>query len=276
MTLNGDPALRISYEEGPDYIVDEASVNFEPQLLNIELESYKINFDVVNLGYSNIDSLNIKVAIEYSDGVTEDIITKLYKSPRNRESYSFELPAFSRKVSGFTKFYITLDEDNKIDEYPQPVAENNNELISANGSRGIEVFLFAKETTPIFPIEFGISNDVNLELEASTSDPFQEDQITVFEIDTVETFNSSFRQRHQTSQRGGLVSWNPEINFEDERVYYWRVSPDSTDNVGYAWKSSSFVFLENESGIWNQSHYYQYLKNDLSNIELDRSEIFSF
>jgi hypothetical protein len=72
------------------------------------------------------------------------------------------------------------------------------------------------------------------------------------------------------------VSWNPEINFEDERVYYWRVSPDSTDNVGYAWKSSSFVFLENETGIWNQSHYYQYLKNDLSNIELDRSEIFSF
>ena len=276
MTLAGDPALQISYEEGPDYIIDESTVGFDPQLLNIELESYKLNFDIVNLGYATLDSLPVKVVIEYSDGVQEEIYNKKLASPRNRNDVTIELPAFSRKISGFTKFYITLDEENNISETPIPVAENNNELIAANGNRGIEVFLFAKETLPIFPANFGISNDPSLELKASTSNPFISDQVTVFEIDTIESFDSPVKQRYETSQRGGLVSWKPEIQFQDEKVYYWRVSPDSTDEVGYAWKNSSFVFLENQPGVWNQSHYQQYLKNDFSGLTVSQGQDFEF
>ncbi|MEL6986216.1 MAG: C25 family cysteine peptidase [Bacteroidota bacterium] len=276
MTFNGDPAIIISPEEGPDYIIDETTVSIEPGLLNVELENYSISADVINLGNAVNDSIDIKIELEYSDGVLEEIYNERFRAPTYRSNFTFNLPAFTRKLSGFAKYYISVDEGNRIDEFPNPIAENNNELIGANGQRGISVFLFAKESLPIFPQDFGISNDKDLELVASTSNPFLDDQKIIFEIDTTELFNSNFKQTAEVNKMGGLVSWKPTINYEDERVYYWRVSPDSTDGVGFAWKNSSFVHLENQQGTWNQSHYYQYLKNDFTGLEVNNNQNFAF
>ncbi|NJN33469.1 MAG: hypothetical protein HC817_03640 [Saprospiraceae bacterium] len=51
-------------------------------------------------------------------------------------------------------------------------------------------------------------------------------------------------------------------------VYYWRVSADSIKSVGFSWQSASFVYLSKatQEGGWNQSHYFQFLKNNLNGL----------
>jgi hypothetical protein len=46
------------------------------------------------------------------------------------------------------------------------------------------------------------------------------------------------------------------------------VSPDSIPGQGYKWSQASFAFLPNEDEGWNQSHFFQFAQNELTDLEI--------
>jgi len=109
---------------------------------------------------------------------------------------------------------------------------------------------------------------------ARTLDPLGAAKNYLLELDTTELFNSPFIKREAINQPGGLIKWQPDVNWQPEQVYYWRVSPDSiSTSITSNWMTSSFVYLpeggngKNEG--WNQSHFYQLADNLYDNLILE-------
>lgn len=276
MTFQGDPLVTLFPGETPDLVFDEESLRTEPDLLNTQLDSFTVAVDLVNLGKNIPDTmLNVKVEFAYPDGNTawsELIRTPL---PPNREQLSFNIPIFDTdSIVGLNTIYMNADETDEIDEQPG-TAEVNNELLRSNGERGVQVLIVSNDAVPVFPKNYSIVGDQNLELIASTVDVFAERQNFVLQIDTTMQFNSPAFKETVINQSGGLLKWTPEVGFADEVVYYWRCSPEP-ENGAFRWSGASFLFSENYESGWNQSHYFQYLNNDYSFTQIEENRKFNY
>ncbi|MEO1437659.1 MAG: hypothetical protein AAFV80_19125, partial [Bacteroidota bacterium] len=158
----------------------------------------------------------------------------------------------------------------EIDEGPLPFAENNNSFC-------VNQFILSDDILPIFPTDFAIVPNSEINLKASTTNSFSGEFEYFMEIDTTENFNSPIKRNTTIVQGGGLLEWTPDLTLQDSTVYYWRVqvNPDQVPNSA-GWKTQSFTFIENESPGWSQSDHYQFQKNDLSNITYDESREFQY
>ncbi|MDG1432669.1 MAG: C25 family cysteine peptidase [Saprospiraceae bacterium] len=273
MTLNGDPAIRLFLGEGPDYIIDRETVKFDPNPISIQRDSFDLTFDIANIGFHVNDSMVIEIKQKFPNGT--DAISILIDSipvPEFKSTLNYKIPVFGIDALGPNEFYIEIDKNNAIAEFPSSEAENNNTLKTGGGSESITVYFISKEIVPVFPNEFGIVSNQDLTLKASTSSTFIENQKYVFQIDTTEAFNSPLFQETEIEQLGGVLKWKPNMNYLNNTVYYWRVSPEEDPAIGgFVWRNSSFVYLEGSSSGWNQSHKYQYQKDILSNLLIDGS-----
>ena len=268
-TLQGDPALRLNVHPAPDYLIDGATVDFTPNLLNLQLDSFSLAFDLVNIGLHLPDTTFIlQIDQEFPDGERVTVVEASVPTPAFREKMEFRIPLFGEESVGLNTFYIKADALNDIEELPSG-AEQNNELINAlSGEAGVQIYIVSNDLVPVYPPEFSIVSETPVVLKASTADAFAAQQTYVWEIDTTAFFNSPLLRRTQTTQSGGVLRWQPEFDWQNETVYYWRVSPDSTIAQGYRWRQSSFVFLPQETGGWNQSHFFQFSRDEFVNTEL--------
>lgn len=276
-TYQGDPALRLNYTTTPDYLADTRSVNIEPDLINIEtVDTVTVKFDLVNLGTNTPTTIDILMEQELPNGdrVTqkEDRVTMT----RFRQSYEYELPVLGEVSVGLNRLHVTVDHEDVVVELPSPAAESNNELVDGNGIAGIEFLVFSNDARPLYPTRYGIVKDRNVILKASTTNTLAPTQRYVFEIDTTEQFNSDLKQRQTVEQGGGVLKWQPNYAYQDSTVYYWRVSPDSTAQFSYLWQNSSFLFLEDSSPGFNQSHYYQLTDAEYEDTSLEEDRSLQF
>ena len=269
-TLNGDPAIKINYNPKPDFLTDPASVKIIPNVLTAQLDSFKINFDVLNLGSIVNDTLTVTVKQQLPNGTILNLPTLKIPAPLYRYSAFLTVPMPKTDVVGSNKLLIKVNADKKITEGPLPNADANNDLTLATGEIGLPFYVLDNKTKPIFPSNFSIVNTVPIVLKASTSNPLAVTQNYVFEIDTTENFSSALKQRTVINQKGGVLKWQPTLSFRDSTVYYWRVSVDSTSpQLTYVWENSSFVYLANaKSDGWNQSNYYQFIKGNFTTLTL--------
>ncbi len=273
-TLQGDPAVKLNPSEGADYVVDQESVNFNPSVINVQESSFGLEFSVLNIGKFVDDSINIVVEQEFPDGSRLVPVETKIKAPEFRKELQLSVPTYGNISIGLNKFYITVDSDNQVDELPAMSAESNNEL-RINGQRGINVFITGSGIEPAYPREYAIVDDIaDFTLIARTLDPLAVAKNYLIEIDTTELFNSQSIKRTSVNQSGGLIKWQPDIDWQEEEVYYWRVSPDSVStDISTNWMNSSFVYLpeggngKNEG--WNHSHYYQLSDNQYDNLILE-------
>ncbi len=271
MTLHGDPAIRINPHPGQDFIVDEASIQIEPSQVNIRQDSFSLEFDVVNLGQFQLDTITLQVLQRFPNGDEEVIISEQMETPRFVEHFEYKIPTFGNQSLGPNSFIFNIDLNDDALELPDPNAEMNNQIIYS------PVYFVSNDVTPVVPNEFSIVNDPNITLKASTTDAFIQSQKYIFEIDTTASFSSNVKERFEMQSNGGVIEWDPNLNFQDNTVYYWRVSPDSTQaDIGYIWKESSFIYMPQSSEGWNQSHYFQFRKDYFANIELEGSRKFEF
>ncbi|RME98093.1 MAG: hypothetical protein D6772_09525, partial [Bacteroidetes bacterium] len=67
-SLQGDPALRLNPAEGEDYLIDERTLVFEPRIIDIQQDSFFVNFSLYNLGQKQTDSIDILVQQELPEG----------------------------------------------------------------------------------------------------------------------------------------------------------------------------------------------------------------
>jgi len=263
--LQGDPAVRVHAHDGPDYLVDNQTVQFDPNPIGLEKTTVKLTFDAVNIGENIGGQIALKVEQRLPDNTVLSRVLDTITAPPNRSKFEYELPLAGSKI-GFNRFFIRLDPDNLVAENPS-AAEMNNELADASGERGMDVYFYADDVSPVFPAPYGIVSKPALTLYASTLNSAALPLRYRFEMDTVERFDSPFKKSTERIERGGLLSWKPSVTLKDSLVYHWRVARDSLVNGQPLWRSRSFVYLPNSSPGWNQSQFGQYRDDVFSNLQ---------
>lgn len=266
--LHGDPALAIMPYGEPDYLVEKGSVRINPVAINAQQDSFTIQFNVLNIGRAIKDSLYIEIGRAFPDGAEFTAAEIRIPAPLYRQEVIVRLPVLGTRSVGSNKIFIRLNGDNRIKELSIPEAKANNELTDSIGGRGIDFYVFSNTVKTVYPTDFAIVSEPNIVLMASTTNSRATLQRYVIQIDTSINFNSTLKKTATIEQIGGVIQWKPNIVWRDSVVYYWRVSPDSTDAFGYIWSNSSFVYLPNTSNGWNQSHFDQFKQNQLVNMQL--------
>ena len=271
--LQGDPALKLHPRPGPDYVVDQKSVRLEPPVINLRQDSFKVSFDVLNIGTFIRDSMQLEVVQQLPDGSKLTLKKTTIASPANIAQMTFRLPTLGKASVGLNRLYIQLDTEGNIEELPAPEAEFNNHLIGFDGDEGIAFYVLDNGAIPVYPPNFGIAGTPNVILKASTNNALAAEATYIVQIDTTESFNSPLLQKKEIVQKGGLIKWQPNLNLMDGKVYYWRISPDSLSaDVGFSWENSSFTYLEGSEEGWRQGHYWQFLKNEMEGMVLNEEK----
>ncbi len=267
-TLHGDPALRLNGESAPDYTLDKNTVKFVPEILNAALDSFDMKFKINNLGKHLEDTITIVIEQQYPDGIKAELSRLRIPTVSSEESMSVTLPMRLNSY-GNNKFFITLDADNQIQEGPLPFAENNNQLIGNGNIPGLDVFIVSNSAKTIYPYNNAIVNKPPT-LKASSGDALASSQDYFFELDTLATFNTGFLKKNTINQKGGVIEWQPNINWVPNKVYYWRVAADTVNKIGFVWETSSFIYLPATTSGWNQSHFDQFNTDNLKFLNVDR------
>ncbi len=253
MTLHGDPGLIPNQYPKPDYAIEQSSLFFNPSSIQPGLDSFEVKLVVTNLGKAIKDSIAITLKRTIFDANGSPVVFNnriLVGAPYYIDTVTFKLPV---KVStlgyGENRFEPYVDADYKINE----MAEGNNGLLTP-----VSIQIQSDDIIPIYPYEFAIVPKQGVTLKASTVNPFAPKRSYKLEIDTSELFAAPL-QSISIYQGGGVVHWQPTITYKDSTVYYWRVGKDS---AGAAFHYSSFIYLKDEYPGWNQSHYFQWKKDD--------------
>lgn len=266
ITLHGDPSIHLNTHAKPDYVLEPQMISFNPPNVSVNTDSFEMQVIVTNIGKAIKDSIDLEVIRTLPNGSGVNITTRI-KAPYYQDTVYVNIPTGGNSAFGLNSFKITIESEYKI---PEP-SETNNTL-------GTTINILSDDVFPIHPYEFSIEYEQDIELKASTANAFAGIRDYIMQIDTTELFNSSKLQSTNITQSGGILKWTPSIIYEDSVVYYWRVGLDTSQGQGSParWRYSSFIYLEKGEPGWNQSHYYQYLKDDYRNIYLDNDRVFKF
>jgi hypothetical protein len=253
----GDPALKVYSSAKPDFVVEQPDVVISPSIVSVADSEFVVKVYLHNIGKFSTDSF-VKVIVlrKYPDGTIDTFLRK-----RDNFSYQDSFPIFIKrsgtKDKGTNQIIVTIDNDQKIDE----IDETNNTVTKSFA-------IFDNGITPIYPSKFAIVNKQNISLIASTANPIIGLNTYSMDIDTTELFNSPLKVTKSVSSIGGAISFDPGIQFQDSTVYYWRVARVASPTE-MVYTTSSFVYLNNSSTGYNQSHIYQHLKSSADRIYLD-------
>ena len=159
LTLHGDPAYRPQTFEGPDYVVDENSLTLTPSIVNANTPRVSVSFDVVNLGRSQPDVLDVYVIHQTPNGIAQDTQHLMIPSPASSTTINLDILNPGEQWIGNNRILIKVDPTNGIHEMPNPIAERNNELIGPTGEKGTSFYVFDNSAKPVYPTNFGILSD---------------------------------------------------------------------------------------------------------------------
>ena len=266
LMLHGDPALRIYPHAAPDYLVNVQKSKVAPEVINLRTDSFNLDLTITNIGKSIQDSITLRLEHVLTNGNRIFLQNMRIPAPTFESDYNLTLPLLEKRGAiGRNQIVVTVDVENDVDELPAVAAESNN-------TSSIPFFAISDEAKPVYPPEFAIVRKRNIKLQASTTNAFAEAIQYFMEIDTTTKFNSPIKQSAVIEQTGGIVAWQPNVNWQEDETYYWRISADSTttNGQGFIWNNSSFTYLPNElSEGWNQGHHFQYLADDLKVLSID-------
>ncbi|MFT7589287.1 MAG: hypothetical protein ACI959_001504, partial [Limisphaerales bacterium] len=265
ITLNGDPSLSLNTFPKADYAIEAPYVVLDPPVVTIANDSFSVKLIVHNLGQAIDTAYFVQVRRILPDGAEEEI-KKRVKSTIYKDTICFTFATDIINGVGLNALDIQIDEQDEIAE----VDELNNSIT-------LDILISSNDAIPVYPYDFGIISDPLTSLQASTAHAFAPVRQYIMQIDTSELFNSPLKQSKEFIQGGGVINWeNPPVPMIDSAVYYWRISLDTIYDNEYSWRGHSFVYIPDYTQGWNQSHYYQYLKDDYVNIELETDRGFSF
>ncbi|MES2619442.1 MAG: C25 family cysteine peptidase, partial [Bacteroidota bacterium] len=273
MTLHGDPGLIPNQYPKPDYAIESSSVYFNPATVTAGTDSFDVNIIITNLGRAIDTSITVSLKREVTDISNPGIIVppftylKVIRAPYYKDTVSFKLPVtISNLGYGQNTFYPYVDAGFDIDE----MAEQNNGLTIP-----VTTYIQNDDIIPIYPYEFAIVPQKGVTLKASTINPFAPLRSYRIQIDTSELFTMPLGDT-VINQIGGVVRWatNAALYQKDSTVFYWRVRRDSDSAE---WHYTSFIYLQGEYPGWNQSHLFQWQKDNYLYMSLDSADrVFKF
>ncbi|WP_300601180.1 C25 family cysteine peptidase [Niabella sp.] len=254
-TLNGDPGIRLYQFDKPDYAVEDASVTIAPSFISVAESEFTVKARINNLG----KAINRKVIIELKRIFPNQSVQVFRRDTLDPVMYAdtltYTLPIDPLRDKGTTKITISIDPENTIEE-----------LNKGNNTVTKEVYIYEEEIRPVFPYDYAIINQPNIKLAASTANALSISRTYLMELDTTALFNSPLKNSQTQISTGGVVEFTPGGSLVNNTVYYWRVAakPDNSDQPH--WNSSSFLYLNGSPAGFNQSHYYQVLESDFSQL----------
>lgn len=264
-TLQGDPALRLNTHPKPDYAIEAPYVSFVPEIISPGIDTFYLQLVISNLGMA-IDSTCYIEVKRINGGGTESTYFERHPTAYYQDTVLIPFATGGADAVGFNSFTIHIDKENEIAEL-----DEFNNIIGAN------VLIVSDDAIPIYPVEFCIMPDVPEYFAASTSYVFAAERNFLIEADTTMFFNSPLRRSTEVLESGGVVYWQaPPITWIPNTVYYWRITPDTSDGSEPLWRSSSFLYKPGDEVGWNQSHYFQYQEDKLGNIILQPDREFEF
>ncbi len=142
----------------------------------------------------------------------------------------------------------------------------------ANNSITYTSFISLSGTINLYPTDFGIVNQKELNLITQAPGKLTENRTLIIQLDTTINFNSTFRKELR-STTSGLVEWPVNLSAgNDSTTYYWR-SRYQEPKAGEtdAWSTSSFSFIPNTGNGWTQREEDQLDQSQLENIELGQT-----
>ncbi|MGG9960766.1 C25 family cysteine peptidase [Ferruginibacter sp. SUN106] len=266
LALQGDPALRLNSHTKPDYIIEEQLIKINPSIITVADPSFNLNVKMLNIGMAINDSIRVTVKRKLPNDSVNVLFNQVISAMKYSDSIVMVVPINPLTDKGLNKIIVTLDVDNKVSE-----------LSESNNGAEKEFYIYEDELRPVYPYNFSIVNQQNITFTGSTANPLVEQRQYVMEIDTTETFNSSFKKTYNVSGSGGVVEFKPSnLTFTDSTVYYWRTSMVPIGSAAPIWNTYSFTYLASGSVGFNQSHYYQFLKDNYNSIDYLNNRLFDF
>lgn len=268
LTYHGDPAIKLLVERKSDFLFNEKKVSTIPNSVQASMPTFEVEVEVINLGAYFKDSVEISFTHLLPNGTPVDTIFMKIPGIANKQNVKVNLNNHGAASIGKNKLLALIDPNSKISEFPLPSAEANNELI-IGGVQGFDFYVTDNFARAIYPPDYGMINTPqHFILKASTSGAPINKTKFIFQIDTTRNFDSPLLEKGMVESEGGLLVYSPLIQQVSDRVYYWRVSPDSINEEGYKWSGSSFAFIPNEQEGWNQSHFFQFTDNSFKDLEI--------
>lgn len=261
MTIHGDPFLKLNQSPLADYDVELSQVQISPNFIAVSDRNFAINAKIFNLGKAVKDSITVLIQQQYPDGSTAILFKKKIKGIRYSDSVQLQVPIVPLRDKGQNKIIVTVNGDNVVPE----ITMSNNSVTNT-------FYIYENEATPIYPYNYAIINAPTSKLYASTANPLAVTQQYSMQIDTTQNFNSSLLVTRNLTMSGGVLEFDPGINYLDSVVYYWRVGvAPSTPGGQYTWNGSSFVYIDpvHSGAGFNQSHFFQNTVSTTNKITLD-------
>jgi len=248
MVLHGDPAIKIYGFSRPDLVANEKHISFKPIRLTTDIDSFLVNYAVVNEGRAFLDSFQITVKRTFPNGKVW-LKTLKIKGVKSTDTISFYIPVGGMTSAGQNKIEITLDATDSILE-----------LNEANNSVIYSFVINSTDLLPVYPYKYAIYPNDTVQFIACSPDPYIGNKTAKCQLDISAKFDSPSLQNASTQNKNGLYTWKFPSKFVANQVYYWRVAIDNGNGV-LKWSTSSFIYIPGKTG-WSQAEFYQFNENE--------------
>nr|WP_294895788.1 C25 family cysteine peptidase [uncultured Pedobacter sp.] len=254
----GDPSLSFYSPDKPDYEIKPEDISLTNQNVTANSPNFDLQIIVRNNGKAISSPLKINIKRTLADKSVITYPSQIFNPVLNTDTIIFNIDNnLGVNSSGSNSFLISLDPNGEQDE----LNEGNNTATFNN-------FFPSNGITLISPSNFAIVNNANVELKLEANNLFSKDASYTFEIDTVSTFNSSWKKTSGIINSGLFASWQPGNIYTNNAVYYWRAKLNVPLQDGGQWQTGSFTFIPTSGDGFNQGHYQQFSNINLKNIVL--------
>lgn len=258
MNLQGDPAVKLYLPQLPDLEIIGSSIFFNPQNFSAQDDSFRISIIVENKGLTLRDSFTTTIRQRLPGGSVFEHPSQRIPVVGYKDTISVSLinPA-GDALTGQNFFEVRIDSEGEITEFN----ESNNFV-------ALDIIVPGNIPAILSPREYAIVPDNKVTLQASTVFMTNDSDIAyIFEIDSVETFDSPFKARSGSITGSSFFAgWEVPFTLADSAVYYWRVRLANVKPE--VWTSASFRYIDGKTG-WSQSQLPQFRKDTYTNIDID-------
>ncbi|WP_276365676.1 C25 family cysteine peptidase [Chryseolinea sp. H1M3-3] len=252
MILLGDPAVKLFGAPKADLEINNDNVSVESLdglPITALTESFGLKLIVRNFGQAKPDTIRVEVTRLLNDN-SVIVYDSLYPVTKYSDTLMFIINKGREEGFGTNSFTVKIDPDNVLPE-----------LSKSNNSVTKDFVIPLNGTKNLYPTNFGIVNANEIALSFQTSNLLSEERNFILELDTVNTFDSPWKQEFPVKGTI-LVRQTVSLLASDTLAYYWRTRlVDPLPEESTEWTQSSFTYINNGPEGWAQVHFPQYLQD---------------
>lgn len=271
MNLTGDPAIRLYSPSKPDYAIygdnqfaDRNCVLTSLNGLNVTAKDpFKIIIPIDNYGSTPTKTVDIIIS-----RYVNNVFIKKYQLSLAPIFYLdtayIQISNSDGTYAGENRFEIRVDPLDSLKE----IRKGNNLAV-------INYFMPLSSVKCLYPLNYSVVSNQPLSLIAQPTNLLINPTDYYFEIDTVKSFNSPFKQVAVVTS-GSLPTWSPQLisntTPSDSIVYFWRVRFKTIQaQEDTIWDYASFIYIKNSNPGWSQTKVDQFLENYLVGLAYNRT-----